>query len=133
MAAVLKPRVIPLGTAIDSLWALREQKRALEADVKLLEENIKSCEEALIERLDAEGLDKSTGKAASVSITSTQSAAIDDFEELTKYVKRSGHFHLFQRRISDPAARELFETKGKVPGLSLFTKRRLNLRSLSKE
>lgn len=137
MAAVLKEevkkpkaRVAPIGPLIDGIWATREKKRALEAEVKILEAEIAIKEEALIARLDQEGVDASRGGRASVSITSTISASIADWDAFTAFVKKTGNFQLFQRRISDPAARELFETKGTVPGLAPFTKRRLNVRSL---
>jgi hypothetical protein len=37
---------------------------------------------------------------------------------------------LYYRRVSDPAYRELLETKGVVPGIQPFTKTKLNLRNL---
>lgn len=120
----------PIGTVIDKLESLREDKRQLETRVKAIEEEFKELEEQLMARLDAEGMDKATGKKASVSISKSVSGNIADWESFTKFVKKTGHFHLLQRRLSDPAIRELLESKGSVPGIETYTKRRLNLRSL---
>lgn len=121
-----------LGSLIDQLDDAREVKRALAVQVKAAEENYKIIESQIIERLDSEESRKGEGRKAGVSITEVTVANIVDFDELTKYIKRTGYFHLFQRRISDPAFRELLEREKKhvVPGLEPFTKRNLNLRSL---
>lgn len=121
----------PLGTLIDDIWALRESKRNLETQVKDIEASIAESEAALMERLDAEGVDKSTGKKASVSISKSVVATIVDWDTFTAYVAKKKYFHLLQRRVSDTAARELFEQQGQVPGLEPFTKRKVNIRTLT--
>lgn len=129
MAVKAKPE--PLGTLIDGIWSLRESKRALEAQIKELEGKIAEKETALMERLDKEGADKATGKKASVSISETQVANIVDFDALAAFVKKTGYFHLFQRRVADTACRELWEQGKAIPGLEPFTKRRLNVRTVA--
>jgi len=126
------PKPVTLGKAIDDLWKLREDKRAKEAEIKLIEEKIAAAEAIVFSQLDAQDVDASKGKAASVSISEVTSFSIGDFDLFVKYVVKTKYFHLFQRRVSDVAARELFESKGTVPGLTPFTKRKLNLRSLTK-
>lgn len=128
MAAAPKPRT--LGALIDALDDAREVKRDLAAKVKEAEAVYNELVAEIIAKMDAEDTRKGEGKKASASISETVVADIEDFDALTKYVKRTGHFHLFQRRVSDPAFRELLEQKGAVPGLKPFTKRTLNLRSI---
>ena len=125
---VTKP--LTIGKAIDELWALREQKRGLESQVKEIEGQIADKESIVFERLDAEDTQVGKGGKASISISTSTSFNIDDFDIFTKFIKKTGYFHLMQRRVSEVAARELFVQKGAVPGLSPFTKRKLNLRSL---
>lgn len=119
-----------LGGRIDSLNELREAKRKLEAEIKTIDETYGKLEEELLEMLEKQGMDKATGKAATVSISRSTSASIEDDTAFFAYVKKTGHFHLLQRRLSDPAVRELLESKGSIPGLKPFTKKRLNLRAL---
>jgi len=118
-----------LGSQIDKLNDLREKKRKINEQLKLVEEEYSALENTLKERLAEEGMDKGTGKKATISLSQVVVANIVDFDELCKYVKRTGYFHLFQRRISDPAFREL-AAKKPVPGLEAFTKTNLNLRTL---
>jgi hypothetical protein len=127
--ATKKP--ITVGKQIDDLWTLREKKRLLEADIKKLEESIKEHETRLFESFDAQGLKSGKGTLASISISESVEFNLENDEEFFKYVKKNNAFHLLQRRISSPAAREIFEQKGMVPGLAPFPKRRLNIRSIS--
>ena len=55
-------RALPLGSMIDNLWQLREDKRKSEAATKLIEKDIEAAETELLERLDKEGMDKATGR-----------------------------------------------------------------------
>jgi hypothetical protein len=119
-----------IGDNIDRMWALRERKRELEAKVKEIEGEISGVEEVLMKQLDDQGVTASRGSKATASISTSVVATIADWDALCKYIKRSGHFQLFQRRISDPAFRELAEQKGAVPGLDSFVKKKLNLKSL---
>ena len=127
--AAPKARVASVGAVIDQLWGYREQKRKLEADVKEVEGKIKEIEDQLMERLGAEGLEKATGTKASVSVTSSQSADVQDWDAFYPYIAKNKFWHLLQRRVSDPAVRELWEQGKKVPGVVPFTKKRINLRS----
>jgi hypothetical protein len=123
-------KVEPLGKLIDKLDLLREKKREAAEKLKACETEYDALSQTLLERLQTEGMDKATGKKATISVSKTIVANIVDFDALAKYVKRTGFFHLFQRRISDPAFRELYESKGVVPGLEPFTKVKLNHSSL---
>ncbi len=130
-AAVQQPRTI--GQLVDRLDEVREAKRELAAQEKLLTEEYNLIKTELLERFGKEGMNKAEGFRASASTSKVVVAEIKDYDKLCAYVKKTGHFHLFQRRISDPAFRELYElSKGKgVPGLEPFIKLDINLRSIS--
>jgi hypothetical protein len=119
-----------IGSRIDALNQLREDKRALEEKIKVIEGSYHELEEALMEDLKTQGMDKATGKKATVSISSTVVGNLVDDKAFFAYVKKTGYFHLLQRRLSDPAIRELLESKGSIPGVEPFVKKRLNLRTL---
>jgi len=120
-----------LGVQIDALFNLREKLREIQAKEKEQLELIAAAEIVLMETMGREGVDKSTGKLASVSISETVTGNVVDWDSFGAYVLKNKYLHLLQRRVSDPAIRELFETKGKVPGVEPFTKRKLNLRKTS--
>jgi predicted metal-binding protein len=119
-----------IGTKIDKLFSLREQKRALEAEVKQISEQMAELEAELIEKMDAEGVVKSTGKTATVSISESVRPNVDDWDAFYKFIHRYKFYHLLERRPSVTGCRELFETKGAIPGVIPFTQRKLNLRTL---
>lgn len=130
MSAVLKPpakKPLTVGQAIDLLWSLEQEKKATNEEVKRIEGLIEEAKEKVYEVMDAQDLKQSKGAKASASLGSTTTYNIEDFDALAKFVKKTGYFHLFQRRVSVDAARELFESKGGVPGLAPFTKRKINL------
>ena len=122
-----------IGSVIDDMWKLREQKRAAEAIVKAIDEKISAQEEIVFERLEKEGLKKADGTKASCSIGESVVASVTDWDALHAYIHKTKHYHLLQKRVADLAWRELMAlNKGKgVPGTEAFTKRKLNLRSLS--
>lgn len=125
-----KPKMTT-GAAIDAMWELREKKRSLESAVKAVEGEIAQLEADLLENMRANGIEKATGKSAGVSISSSVTANVEDWDTFLAWVYKTKNGHLLQRRVSDPAWREMVEIKGVVPGTQPFTKTRLNLRALS--
>lgn len=124
-------RALPLGSMIDSLWQLREDKRKSEAATKLIEKDIEAAETELLERLDKEGMDKATGKLGTISVGEALVGTIEDWDAFTAFLAKTKNFQLVQRRISDVAYRELLGMGKPVPGIKPFTKRKLNLRSVT--
>lgn len=127
---VTRKLVGTIGSRIDTMYDLREQKRELEAKVKVLDEEYKAIETELLEALEREGTSKGSGQRASASVTVSVVGQITDVEAMNAYIKRSGNFQLYQQRLSTPAVRELLETKGAIPGVTPFNKVTLNLRTL---
>lgn len=132
-------KVKTLGSLIDSAFELREKRRALAEQDKLLVEQFEAVQQEIMDRLDAEGTDKASSKKATVSISSNVVANVEDWDAFHAFIKKTGFFHLLQRRVSDAAYRELsmasandkklakqLDAAGVVP----FTKRTLNLRAL---
>lgn len=119
-----------IGVKIDQLHNLREQKRQLEEQVKQLQAQMADLENDLIEDMDKQGVSKSTGALATVSISSNVRPSIDDWDAFYAYIHRHKYYHLLERRPSVSGCNELLETKGKIPGVVPFTQRKLNLRSV---
>lgn len=135
MATAAKAKAAPakkpsLGLQIDALFKLRERLREIQALEKDQMELITAAETVLMETMEREGVDKSTGKFATVSIGSSVTGNVVDWDAFGAYILKNKYLHLLQRRVSDPAIRELFESKGSVPGVEPFTKKRINLRKV---
>jgi len=121
-------RAPSLGALIDQMWSLREKKRELEASVKDLDGQLSDLESTLMEQMAEQGVDKMSGAMATVSISTNTVAQVEDWESFLTYIYKKKYGHLLQRRVSDPAYRELLEQGVAVPGVSPFSKQRLNLR-----
>jgi len=130
-AKVAAPKAKPtLGAAIDTLWQLREDKKAAAKKVDDVDVQIKALEADMFELLDAQDTRKAEGKRASVSIGEAVVANVEDWPAFHAYIAKNKFFHLLQKRVSDPGYRELLGLGKVVPGVSPFTKRTLSVRSL---
>jgi hypothetical protein len=120
-----------IGTKIDELHDLREQKRVLESQIDDLKNTINELEYALIEQMDSEGVAKASGKKASVGVNSVTRPSVEDWDAFYKFIHRNQYYHLLERRPSVTGCNELFETKGAIPGVVPFTQRKISLRTTS--
>ncbi len=121
-----------LGTLIDNMQKIRVERAALAKKDKELEDKLNDLEKDVKERLLAEGMDKASGKLATASLKRSLVGNVKDWEKVYAYVKRSGNFQLFQRRLSDAAYREILEKKGAdIPGIEQFNKIGLGLTALN--
>ena len=125
------PTTLLKGTTVDKLVSLRNKKRDLEVSVKSLEVQIEDLQSQLLEEMEAAGVDKFSGKLGTVSISTNVVANVEDWDALYPYIAKNKLWHLLQRRVSDPAYRELLDAGKKVPGVQPFSKKRLNLRAAS--
>ena len=123
------PTTLLKGTTVDKLVGLRNKKRDLEASVKSLEGQIEELQSQLLEEMESAGVDKFSGKLGTVSISANVVANVEDWDALYPYIAKNKLWHLLQRRVSDPAYRELLDAGKKVPGVQPFSKKRLNLRA----
>lgn len=121
-----------LGNRIDSLVKQRDAIREAEAKLNEMKESFKAAETTLIETIEAQNIDGARGKLATASVSFSEVHTIDDYDAFAAYVAKHKYYHLFQRRLSEPAVRELEEKmKGqKLPGLGAFTHKKLNLRAV---
>lgn len=115
-----------MGKAIDKIFALRKKKAELEAAVKDVGGQISDLESELMEAMAAAGMEKAATKAGSVSMSASTVAQVVDWDAFYAYIYKNKFGHLLQRRVSDPAWRELLEQGKKVPGTTGFTKKRLS-------
>lgn len=118
-----------LGATIDDLWALREEKRAAEEGVKIIEAKMSALEEDLMEKLKQQGTKSATGAKATASIITAVVANVDDWAAFHAFIAKNKFFHLLHKRVSEPAYRELLDAGKKVPGVQPFSKEKINLRA----
>lgn len=125
----------PLGTLIDQLALIRDKRRELAEKDKLLAAQYAEVEAEILAIMEEQGTDKVAGKKATASISKVVVANVTDWDALYAFIYKNKMGHLLQRRVSDPAFRELLEIKGQKTmekvGVVPFTKTNLNLRLAS--
>ena len=119
-----------IGDKIDLLHTKREQMRAAQAIFDGFEAEYKTVELALAAQMKAEGVSASRGNMASFSFSESIVPQVEDWDRFYAYISRHKYFHLLDRRPSVAGCRELFETKGSIPGVVPFTKQKYNLNTL---
>lgn len=122
-----------IGQEIDSLWELKQKKKALEAKAELVQEDIDRAEASLLERMDKEATTKGAGSRAQVSVGELDRYNITDPESFYKYVKRTGYFHLLEKRASVTGCRELYQRNKAIPGITPYIKRTVKVTAINKE
>lgn len=119
-----------IGAKIDALHKMREERRLLEEQATNIKKEADLLEAELMAQMQKEGVTKSSGTRATVSISETVQPSVEDWNVFHEYIRKTKSFHLLQRRPAALACRELFDTKGKIPGVVPVLERSLNLRSI---
>ena len=89
----------------------------------------KDLEQEIIDALDGDQSSLSRTAFGTVSIVNEVIASPTDWKEFEQYCIDNNALYLFQRRVSNVAWREEVATRGPIPGVESFTKRKLSLTS----
>ena len=122
-----------IGQEIDALWELKQAKKKLEAKAELLQEDIDKAEATLLERMDREHTTAGAGSRAKVSVGELDRYNISDPDRFYKYIKRTGYFHLLEKRASVTGCRELYQQHKAIPGITPYIKRTVKVTTITKE
>jgi hypothetical protein len=120
-------RKLTLGEEIDELWEKREEIRALEDEAARKQKAYNIAEAHLRERMLKENLPKAAGRKGIVTVTTSVVPTVKDWDVFYEFIHRHRYYHLLERRPSVSGCRELFESKGLVPGVEPFVKEKLRL------
>jgi hypothetical protein len=118
-----------VGSKIDALHTNREKRRELERQIEKLNSEASLLERELLAEMKDQGLEKATGKFASASLQETMKPQIEDWDRFYAYIHKNKYYHLLERRPSVSGCRELFETKGAIPGVLPITLQKISLRN----
>lgn len=109
---------IDIGSAIDALYALREQRLGIERRVKELKEEEVQRRNQIFEMLAGMGLTKASGSMATAGIKVSNVPLVENWDTFHEYIKNTGEFDLLQKRISVTAWRARFDDNVTIPGVS---------------
>lgn len=126
------PKKYSLGELVDAAFRLRSELAEANETVKEIKQKQALVNEAIIDRLQEQGLRKAEGSAGTASLSFTTNPRIEDWDKLVRFINRHDkELTLLQRRLSAVRYRELLEERGEkkgVPGLEPIVVTNLNLR-----
>lgn len=130
MEAARKNSPIHLGDKIEALAVLRDRKKELNADLKVINEEYEDLELQIMDALDQQNMLFAGGSRHRATISENVVPNVTDWDQLHEYAKENDALYLFERRVATSAWRELEESGEHVPGTEPFTRRSLSLRKL---
>lgn len=117
-----------LQELITNLLVIRAEKAAVQAELKEANEMEEEAERAILDAMDAAGVEAVKNGDAHVRKTITQQPQLENYEDFMDYVLKNDAFDMLQKRLSAPAVRERWEAGEVVPGVTAFTKVGLTVR-----
>jgi len=119
-----------IGDIVDQLKDIKDEVDDLNAKLVLVKAKYNEKEAELYKAADEQKTSAGKGTRGSFSIGDSVVPQVKDWDLFYKFIHKNKWWHLLERRPSVVACRELFDTKGKIPGVEKFTKRKINLRSI---
>lgn len=118
-----------LGELIAKREQLRDQKRALNAELAEIDAALTENESDLLTALDAAGLEHAKIDGVSVSISEQTMPSVTDWDALYGFIRDNDAFYMLQRRVSTGPYREMLQMEQEVPGVEPYVQRKVNMRS----
>lgn len=119
-----------IGTILDNLWKLKQQKEALEDEIRKIKAAYDTVEKEAFDVYKNEDIDRAAGKVAQASLSTTTYPSLKDYESFANFVYRNKALDLLQRRVAKGNWTDRLEArKGRpIPGVETFEQIKLNLR-----
>jgi hypothetical protein len=122
-----------IGDVIRTYAKLRDQKAAVEAEVKDRVDQIKGkmtkLEAYLKEQMDAQGLTSFKSEYGTAFLTTTDFANVANWDEVLQFIKDNEAYDMLEKRVSKLAVREYMDQNKRVPpGITYGTKLDVNIR-----
>lgn len=118
-----KPFTIPadLGAAADLIYALQEQRSALNKYVEVIEKEVSALKNHFIENLPKSQANGTIGKFAKVELKTKVIPTVKDWALFWGFAKKDKDgIRFFQKRVNAEPIQEQWDAKKKVPGVETF-------------
>lgn len=124
---------VSIGEVIRIYMKLREQKTAIEAEVKekvsTIKEKMEKIEAFLLDQMDKQGLSSFKSEYGTAYLTTVDFASVSDWNALTEFVHKNNAYDLFEKRVCKSAVRDYIKTTKNVPpGVNYGTKLNVSIR-----
>jgi hypothetical protein len=122
-----------VGDVIRTYMKLREQKAAIEAEMKdqvsSLKAKMEKLEAYLKTQMDAQGLTSFKSEYGTAFLTTTDYANVADWDVVLDFIRTNEAYDMLEKRVSKIAVRGYIEqAKAVPPGINYGTKLEVNIR-----
>lgn len=122
-----------IGDVIRTYMKLRDQKTAIEAEVKErvsdLKTKMEKLEAYLKTQMDAQGLTSFKSDYGTAFLTTTDYANVADWDAVLDFIRDNEAFDMLEKRVSKIAVRGYIDANKSVPpGITYGTKLEVNIR-----
>lgn len=116
-----------IGACADRLYTLKSEKSKAQAAVDKLDAEEKFIKNHIINTLPKSEATGVAGKLARVTVITAEVPQVKDWTAFYAYVKKTNSFDMLQRRLSEAAVRERWDSKKAVPGVEAFAVTKVSL------
>lgn len=122
-----------IGDVIRTYMKLRDQKAAIEAELKErvadLKGKMEKLEAYLKTQMDAQGLTSFKSDYGTAFLTTTDYANVADWDAVLNFIRENDAYDMLEKRVSKIAVRGYIERfKAVPPGITYGTKLEVNIR-----
>lgn len=117
-----------LNSLIESLARLKLSKKTLEKEITDVEGQIEGVEKQLFDVMDKQGLTSASSPIGEVVAGESQYPHVENWPLFEAWVLDNKYLHMYQKRLSVTAYRELLNLNRPIPGVVPFTKRKLTFK-----
>jgi hypothetical protein len=122
-----------VGDVIRTYMKLRDQKAAIEAEMKdrvsSLKAKMEKLEAYLKTQMDAQGLTSFKSEYGTAFLTTTDYANVADWDVVLDFIRTNEAYDMLEKRVSKIAVRGYIEqAKAVPPGINYGTKLEVNIR-----
>ena len=124
---------VRIDDVIAAYMKLRDQKAALEAqikeDVTKIKAKMEKLEAYLKAQMDAQGLSSFKSPHGTAFLTTTDYANVADWDKTLTFILDNGFYEMLEKRVTKTAVREYISNhKAVPPGITYGTKLEVNVR-----
>jgi hypothetical protein len=126
-----------IGPCIDKAYLLREERQEKQREFDAIIEEMKKAEKALADHIvntfKKSEINGAKGDICSASWSPVVFPKVTDWTAVYAWVKKTGAFEIFEKRISKSAFKERYEAKEFIPGVEAHEDFTLSLTKISKK
>lgn len=114
------PLPASIGLCADMYHDVRELRLAMQKEVDAIEAREKEIKDYIVNNLSKSDDTGAAGKRYRAQIVTKVTPAAADWEKIHAYVAENDRFDLLQKRLSDKAVQDTWESGEEIPGVERF-------------